>query len=366
MVENQNVTRRTLLSQRRLQGSVRSRVPLRLGLAGGGTDLASYYQAYGGAVLNATIDRYAYAHLRLRDDNKIVFKADDLERSDEFLCGDDFNIREGLVLHRAVYRWVVDHYLDGQPVALTLATTIDVPVGSGLGASSALTVALIEAFVKVFNLPLGAYDIAAAAYDIERKDIGLLGGKQDQYAAAFGGVNFIEFLPNDRTIVNPLRVHRDTLLEWEASLVICFSGQSRDSASIISQQVKSLGGPSAPAMDAMHDIKAFAMEMKNLFLEGRIKEAAAILQKSWLAKKKTSQAISNQGIDRLMEIALNNGAWGGKVSGAGGGGFIMLFADPEYRYRLIESLNAAGGQASAVRLTFSGPETWVVNDEPAL
>lgn len=363
MSEKPDISRTALPLQRHGQSSVRSRVPLRLGLAGGGTDLASYYQSYGGAVLNATIDRYAYAHLRLRNDQKVVFKADDLQRCDEFLCGEDFNIREGLVLHRAVYSWVVKNYLNHQPVALTLATTIDVPVGSGLGASSALTVALIEAFVKVFNLPLGPYDVAAAAYEIERKDIGLLGGKQDQYAAAFGGVNFIEFLQNDRTIVNPLRVHRDTLLEWEASLVICFSGQSRESATIISQQVESLGGPKAPAMDAMHDIKSFAVEMKNLFLEGRVKEAAIILQKSWLAKKQTSKAISNQAIDRLMEIALCNGAWGGKVSGAGGGGFIMLFADPEHRYRLIESLNEAGGQASAVRLTFVGPETWVVNDE---
>lgn len=366
MSKKQDVTQISLPSQRRWQGSVRSRVPLRLGLAGGGTDLASYYQTYGGAVLNATIDRYAYAHLRLRDDHKVVFKADDLERNDEFLCGEDFNIHEGLVLHRAVYKWVVNNYLGRQPVALTLTTTIDVPVGSGLGASSALTVALIEVFVKVFNLPLGAYDVAAAAYEIERKHIGLLGGKQDQYAAAFGGVNFIEFLPNDRTIVNPLRVHRDTLLEWEASLVICFSGQSRESAAIISRQVESLGGAEAAAMDAMHDIKLFAVQMKNLFLEGKIREAAIILQKSWVAKKKTSDAISNPTIDRLMEIALCNGAWGGKVSGAGGGGFIVLFADPERRHRLIESLNAAGGHASAVRLTFTGPETWVVNDGPAV
>lgn len=226
-----------------------------------------------------------------------------------------------MVLHRAVYNWSVKNYLRQKPIALTLTTTIDVPIGSGLGASSALTVALTEDFIEFFNLPLGAYDIAAAAYDIELKDIGLLGGRQDQYAAAFGGVNFIEFLPNDRTIVNPLRVHRETFLEWEASLVICFSGQSRDSASIISQQVESLGAPATPAMDAMHDIKAFALEMKNLFLEGRIREAAMILQKSWLAKKQTSKAISNLAIDRLMDIALRNGAWGGKVSGAGGGRF---------------------------------------------
>ena len=167
--------------------NVRSRAPLRLGFGGGGTDLSPYCEEFGGVVLSGTIDRYAYAHLTSRDDNQIVFKADDLSRHESLPCSLDFDIREGLGLHRAVYRHMMVEHNNGEAAPLTITTTIDVPEGSGLGASSALTVALIEAFVRAMDLPLGPYDVASLAFDIERRQLGLAGGRQDQYAAAFGG-----------------------------------------------------------------------------------------------------------------------------------------------------------------------------------
>lgn len=347
--------------ERLMHRNVRARAPLRLGLGGGGTDLKPYCDDFGGVVLNATIDRYAYAHLASRDDGRIVFRADDLESEDELECGLDFNIREGLILHRATYKLMMDRYNGGHAMPLTISTTIDVPAGSGLGASSALTVALIEAFTLAMKLPLSSYEIAEMAYDLERVQLGLLGGKQDQYAAAFGGFNFIEFLQGDAgVIVNPLRLHREYLNEFESSLVICFSGQSRESARIIEDQVSGLKQMDDKTIVSMHEIKDHAISMKTMLLSGQIRQTADVLQQAWLSKKNTAATISTGAIDGLLEVAMRNGAWGGKVSGAGGGGFIMLLADPSLRHRLIEALNDAGGTASAVRLTFEGAEAWVV------
>lgn len=340
---------------------VRSRAPLRLGLAGGGTDLEEYFGQFGGVVLNATIDRYAYAHLLRRADDQVVFKADDLAREETLPCGLDFDIREGLSLHRAVYRHMMVHYNEGRASPLTITTTIDVPAGSGLGASSALTVALIEAFVTAMQLPLSAYEIARLAYDIERCQLGLQGGMQDQYAAAFGGFNFTEFLPGGvGVIVNPLRLRRSYLNEFESSLVICFSGQSRESAEIIREQVGGLKSLDDATLDAMHQIKTHAVSMKSRLLAGDVRGTADVLNESWLAKKRTAGAVSNSRIESLLGVALGHGAWAGKVSGAGGGGFIMLLTDPERRYGLIRTLNEAGGAASAIKLTFEGAEAWLV------
>lgn len=341
--------------------NVRVRVPLRLGLGGGGTDLASYSDVHGGVVLNATIDRYAYAHLTTNLDGQICLMADDLGKTDVLSIGEEFDIHEGLPLHRAVYAYMMETYNEGMPMPLSISTTIDVPAGSGLGASSALTVALVEAFVLALQLPLGAYEVAELAYHLERERLGMMGGKQDQYAAAFGGFNYMEFLAGGHgVVVNPLRLHRDYLNEFESSLVICFSGQSRESARIIEHQVSGLKSMDERTLHSLHDIKKHAGVMKNLLLSGSIKATADILQQSWLAKKNTSSSISNKIIDDLLDVALQNGAWGGKVSGAGGGGFIMLLADPSRRHNLIEALNANGGNASSVRLTFEGPESWVV------
>jgi len=340
----------------------RGRAPLRLGLAGGGTDLAAYSDLHGGVVLNATIDRYAYAHIRKIEGEALVLRADDIGKTETLSMREPFALREGLCLHRAVYRHFIDRYHGGEPVAMAITTTNDVPAGSGLGASSALVVALVEAFAQMFDAPLGPYDIAKLAYHIERVDLGLLGGKQDQYAAAFGGLNFIEFLTdNAGVVVNPLRVRSDIINEFESSLVICFSGKSRESADIIAQQVDGLQQhTSDAAMEAMHRIKANARQMKDQLLTGDIRGMAEELHASWLNKKATAAAVSNSHVDHLLGLALEAGAWAGKVSGAGGGGFIMLLADPAHRYRVIDALNAGGGQAGSVKLTFKGVEGWKV------
>jgi len=339
---------------------VRARAPLRLGLAGGGTDLSPYCDQFGGAVLNATIDRFAFAHIAPSPDGSIAFRARDIGAEERFERLDDIGLDSGLILHRAVYRHVVETWLGGVAPPLTVSTTIDAPAGSGLGSSSALAVALIEAFRVALDLPLGPYDIARLAFQIERVKLGLAGGRQDQYAAAFGGVNYIEFLPDDRVVVNPLRVPRAYLNELESSLVICFTGQSRASDTIIRRQIEGLTTMNAETLAGMHALKADALAMKEAMLRGEVRTVAEILMRSWTAKKRTASGIATEVVDRLFEFGLANGAWGGKVSGAGGGGFLMFCTDPENRYRLISALNDAGGRASSVKFTFDGAEAWSV------
>jgi len=340
---------------------LRSRAPLRLGLAGGGTDLSSYSESYGGAVLNATIDRYAYAHMTFLNADYVRFRASDVGICEELKLLPELPTHEGLALHRAVYNRMVREFLGGKPPSVDVSTTVDAPAGSGLGSSSALVVALVEAYRVAFSLPLGRYDVARLAYEIERVDLGLVGGKQDQYAAAFGGVNFMEFLANDRVIVNPLRVSRSALNELEAALVICFTGQSRRSDSIIGEQVQGIRKQSAATMDGLHQLKVDAVEMKTALLAGDLPRLAAVLDRSWKAKRMTTDGISSQLIDSLYETARAHGAWAGKVSGAGGGGFMMFVTDPENRYRLAAAIRATGVDAGPVHFTDIGAETWTVN-----
>jgi D-glycero-alpha-D-manno-heptose-7-phosphate kinase len=343
------------------QRQVRARAPLRLGLAGGGTDLSDYSDTYGGAVLNATIDRYAYTHVAFLDSDQVRFRASDVGLSDELKVSAELPTHEGLALHRAVYNRMVRDFLGGRPPSVAVSTTVDAPPGSGLGSSSALIVAMVEAYRAAFGLPLGPYDVARLAYEIERRDLGLAGGRQDQYSAAFGGVNFMEFFANDRVIVNPLRVSRSALNELEAALVICFTGQSRRSDSIIGEQVQGIRNASAATIDGLHQLKSDAIEMKSALLSGDLQGLAAILDRSWKAKRMTAGGISSGLIDGLYGTAMEHGAWAGKVSGAGGGGFMMFVTDPENRYRLVAAIRATGVEAGPFHFTDVGAEAWSVN-----
>jgi D-glycero-alpha-D-manno-heptose-7-phosphate kinase len=336
---------------------VRARAPLRLGLAGGGTDLAPYSDDYGGAVLNITIDRYAYAYIVPRQDGRIVFQAQDLGLIETFERLDDVTSAK-LMIHRGVYERIRRDFNGGRHISATFTTGVDAPMGSGLGSSSSLVVALVEAFRHLLNLPLGPYDVAHLAFEIERIDLALSGGKQDQYAAAFGGANFVEFLRNDRVIVNPLRVAEDVLNELEASMVVAFSGQSRSSAAIIDNQKSAMHAQNPGAIAALHQLKADALEMKMFLLKGDISGMGSILARSWLAKKATASGITTSRIDELYTTAMQAGAMAGKVSGAGGGGFLMFLVRPEDRHNVISALTLAGSAAGPVKFTSLGAQSW--------
>jgi D-glycero-alpha-D-manno-heptose-7-phosphate kinase len=337
----------------------RARAPLRLGLAGGGTDLSPYSDIYGGMILNVTIDRYAFASLTRRQDRKVVLQANDLSAREEHTAG-KLAIETGLRLHRAVYDRIVRQFMPDDPPGLELTTSIEAPPGSGLGSSSALVVAMVEVFREAFGLPLGLYDVAHLAFEIERLDLALDGGKQDQYAAAFGGMNFIEFLSGDRVIVNPLRVERAILNELESSIVVCFTGQSRASDAIIRDQMRAAEDKSGKALEGLHALKQDAFDMKQALLRGDIAEMAEILDRSWASKKATAESVSNPHVDALYSVARASGARGGKVSGAGGGGFMMFIADPDSKPNLIRALTSAGGTPDKIVFTHTGVESWFV------
>ncbi len=344
-------------SERRAFRKIRARAPLRLGLAGGGTDLRSYFLLHGGAVLNVTIDRFAFTTVLPRQDGRVIFEADDVDISEPR----DPTIEPAasrLALHRGVYDRFMRDFNGGDLMPMTIKTTVDAPPGSGLGSSSALVVSITAALTAVMDLPLGSYEIAQLAHSVERDDLQLAGGLQDQYAAAFGGINFIEFLQNDRVIVNPLRVNDAIFNELESSVVVCFSGTSRVSSDIIERQNAGIESGASGTLDAMHKLKADATEMKRALLVGDIDGIARILGESWLAKQATANGITSPGIERLFTCAMENGALAGKVSGAGGGGFLFFLVHPENRYRLVTALTRAGGVASPVKFTDRGVETW--------
>jgi D-glycero-alpha-D-manno-heptose-7-phosphate kinase len=329
-----------------------------LGLAGGGTDVSPYSDEYGGAVLNATIDRYAFAFIEPSVDQCIHFIAADIEAEERFPLDLEALNSAKLSLHAAVYRRMIRDYGDNRPLAMTVRTSVDVPPGSGLGSSSALVVALVEAFRALLDLPLGPYEVAHLAYEIERVDLCLSGGKQDHYAATFGGVNYIEFMSGNRVIVNPLRISPTVLNEFETSLVVCFTGVSRRSEAIIDQQREGMTQKTARTIESLNQLKADALEMKQALLRADIVHMARVLDSSWKAKKETAGGISTDVIESLHREAMAAGALAGKVSGAGGGGFMMFLVPPEKRWRLVQALNHAGGVAEGVKLTSGGVESW--------
>jgi D-glycero-alpha-D-manno-heptose-7-phosphate kinase len=340
---------------------IRARAPLRLGLAGGGTDVSPYCDIHGGCILNTTLDQYAYAVIKTSDEcSHIRLTATDQQVSLDFGLDDDIVLDGILNLHKAVYRHMVIHHHKGVPIPLQLSTFCDAPIGSGLGSSSTLVVAMIRAFVELLNLSLDDYDIASLAYKIERMDCGLQGGRQDQYSATFGGINFMEFYGDERAVVNSLRIKNWIINELEASLVLFFTGVSRESATIISAQSDNIKAGSLQALDAMHGLKQEAITMKECLLRGDFSGLVDSMRAGWENKKKSARSVSNPHIDEIYDAALKAGALAGKVSGAGGGGFMLFFVPNERRMDVIRTLERFSGQVRNCHFTKHGAQAWQI------
>ena len=340
---------------------IRSKAPLRLGLAGGGTDVSPYCDEYGGYVLNVTIDMYAYCTIEPATNGKIEFFAADREEALVFDSKPVLPITDTLLLHTGVYNRIVKDYNNNQPLSFKMTTYSDAPAGSGLGSSSTMVVAMLKAYMEWLNLPLGEYDMAFLAYQIERKDLGLSGGKQDQYTATFGGFNFMEFYDNDRVIVNPLRLKKWIKNELENQMLIYYTGTSRDSAKIIDEQIKSAKeNKNGVSLEGMHELKRYALTMKEAILKGDFEGFADCLREGWESKKKTSSSISNSKIEQIYQYALQNGAKAAKISGAGGGGFMMIITDPVKRPTLIKALEQTDGEVKTVSFVENGTQAWTL------
>jgi len=336
---------------------IRSKAPLRLGLAGGGSDVSPYSDLYGGLILNATINLSAYCTIETLEGETVRVDAFDADAHVD--CPLASHLEGAPDLIRGVYERIVKDF-GPVPGAFRITTYNDAPAGSGLGTSSTMVVCILKCFAEWMNLPLGDYEIARLAYEIERKDLALAGGKQDQYAAAFGGFNYMEFLQNDIVIVNPLKVKPWIVEELEASMVLYYTGRSRSSAAIIIEQQKNTSSGNVVAIEAMHRIRQSSADMKLALLKGDMEEFGRILGQAWEDKKKMAGAITNPVIQEAFDVAMGAGAVAGKVSGAGGGGFIMLMVPPTRKMAVIRAMEQLPGKVMPFQFTERGAHAWRV------
>ncbi len=338
---------------------IRSKAPLRIGLAGGGSDVSPYSDIYGGAILNGAINMYAYATIIPRFDGKIIIYAYDKNEKFEYDSQISLPIDGNLDLAKGVYNRVVRDYTK-KPLGFELTTWVDAPAGSGLGTSSALVTAILGAFAEWKNLPLGPYDLAHLAYEIERNDLNMAGGKQDQYAATFGGINFMEFFNENKVIVNPLRIKTKILDELAYNLLLFYTDTSRVSAEIITRQQDNVRQNRQEAIDAMHQIKQQAIMMKEAILKEELYKIGEILNFGYEQKQKMAQGITTPLIENIYKAAKEAGSSGGKISGAGGGGFMVFYCPENTRFNVINSLKQFGGIIHRYEFTKYGLTTWTI------
>jgi len=312
--------------------------------------------------LNAAIARYANAVLRTNHEKTIKFIAADKALYEEYDSPRQFPLEGGLLLHRATYNYIINKYNGGESIPLEMTTFCDAPPGSGLGSSSTVVVVMVRAFMEFLNLPLDDYELAEIAYKIERDICHFRGGRQDQYAATFGGFNFIEFNKNNKIIVNQLRIKNWIICELESSLVLFYTGISRESAIIIKEQSIGVKQMNQETIEAMHGLKSEALLMKESLLRADFGGVIDSMRRGWENKKRTSKLISSPHIDTVYCSAIRAGALAGKISGAGGGGYMMFFTPPEKYMNVVKALSEFGGVVTNCRFTKTGTQAWTIRD----
>lgn len=330
---------------------IRAKAPLRVSFCGGGSDVPPYPEQYGGVVLSATVNKYAYATLTPREDRSIKLSSLDYGKTVEYDLDDEVAYDGELdIIKGVVQRMRVD-------CGLEISTHTDAPPGSGLGSSSAVVVAVIGAFARLLGLPLTAYEKADLAYVIERQDIGIKGGMQDQYAATFGGFNLIEFLAKS-VIVNPLRVDGNVRNELEYRLLLCYTGKTRLSANIISDQIHSYVNREVDVLKAIENMKKITIDLKNALLQGKLDDFGRLLNEGWQEKQKVSGKISDSTIGTIYKQAKSFGALGGKLLGAGGGGYLLLCCEFDKRHAVAQALEKLGLKAVSFNFDNTGLQSW--------
>jgi D-glycero-alpha-D-manno-heptose-7-phosphate kinase len=336
----------------------RAKAPLRVSFAGGGTDVPPFPEREGGLVLSSTINRCAHGTLRPRDDHQIAIESLDLGVAASYRTDEPLEKGGDLDLVKAAIRRV--GVGDGKGFDLFLDTAA--PPGSGLGSSSAMMVALIGLLASFYRLPLTSYEIAELAFRIERVDLGLKGGLQDQYASTFGGFNYIEF-EADRVIVNPLRISADTIAELEYNMLLGFTGATRSSDHIIDDQTARYETRDEDTLAGLREQKKLATAMKNALLRGDTTGFGELLGEAWNAKRRMSPRITNEFIDNAYEAAMREGALGGKVTGAGGGGYMLFYCRYDRKHRVAEALTELGVEITDFAFDHDGLTRWSPRDE---
>lgn len=334
---------------------IRSKAPLRVSFGGGGTDVAPFCENEGGVILGSTINKYAYCSIIPRKNDEIIVNSIDFDMTVKYHVKDNLVFDGKLDLVKAALKAM--NIKEGCEVYLQS----DAPAGSGLGTSSTVMVALLSAMAKWQGREFDEYELADLAYKVEREDVGISGGFQDQYAATFGGFNFMEINGRNKVVINPLKVKRDIIDELEYNLLMCYTGKVHISANIIDDQKKNYTKKD-PHL-AMLEVKALAYAMKDEILKGNLNAFGKLLDYSWESKKRMSSKISNKEIDELYKTAKKAGAIGGKLLGAGGGGFLLLYCPYNVKHKVAKELEARGGQIMDWNFELKGARAWVTNED---
>lgn len=334
---------------------IRGRAPLRISFGGGGTDVEPFCSEQGGAVIGSTINKYAYCSILPKEDDEIVVHSLDFDMTVKYNVKGHYAYDGELDLVKAALNAMDIH--QGCEVYLQC----DAPAGSGLGTSSTVMVALLMALAKWKGVSLDAYEMADLAYYVEREALGISGGYQDQYASTFGGFNFIEFHGRNNVVVNPLRIKKEIINELQYNLLLCYTGNIHVSANIIRDQVDNYRNKNADAVAAVTEVKALAYAMKDELLKGNLHSFGKLLDYGWKSKKRMSSRITSPQIDELYEEAIRAGALGGKLLGAGGGGYLLIYCPYNRRHKVAERLQAAGGQLSDWNFELRGAQAWTMD-----
>lgn len=335
---------------------IRGRAPLRISFGGGGTDVAPFCVEKGGAILGSTINKYAYCSIVPRNNDEIIVHSLDFDMTVKYHAKENYVYDGSLDLVKAALKRM--NIKQGCEVYLQC----DAPPGSGLGTSSTVMVALLRAMAKWKGEELDGYALANLAYEVEREELGIAGGFQDQYAATFGGFNFIEFHGKNNVVVNPLRIRKEIIQELEYNLLLCYTGNIHVSANIIKDQVSNYENKNTDAIEAMSNVKALAYAMKDELLKGNLHSFGKLLDYGWQSKKKMSSKITNPQIDELYDTAVRAGALGGKLLGAGGGGYLLMYCPYNIKHKVAAKMEAAGGQLADWNFELRGSSGWKTDD----
>lgn len=349
-------TRDRFAAEREREVLARARAPVRISFSGGGTDLTYHFMKNGGAVVNATIQMYAHATLRKRLDWGVRIYSHDFRRTIEAKSLDSLPEDSEFRLLASVIKLVAPDY------GFDLEVSTDFPVGSGLGGSAVVAAAVIGCFNEFRSDHWDRHEIAEMAFQAERLMLNIPGGWQDQYATVFGGFNYIEFAA-EQNLVIPLRLDRNIVAELEESLVLCYTGSTHDSGSIhVSQKERILSDEAVAS--AARDQMRLTREMKHNLLRGRLRECGALLDAGWQAKRRFSPLVSSEALDAIYDHAMSNGALGGKLLGAGGGGYFLFFVKPLSRYAFVDAMERKGLSCTRICFESDGLRSWKSRIEP--
>jgi D-glycero-alpha-D-manno-heptose-7-phosphate kinase len=332
------------------------RSPVRISFGGGGTDLPAYYEQFGGAVLSVSVNKYFYTILRARTDGRVQVISSDLRVSETWHDITKIAIQGSeLDIPLAVLKDV------GCDVSVDLFLASEIPPGTGLGSSASVCVNILKTLTSYIQKPISKYELAERAFNIAHNVLGKRIGKQDEYAAAFGGLNFISIARDGTTQVQPLDLDGMVLREFQSKLMLFFTGSAHHSWSILEEQENSTRAHSSATIDALHEVKGLASQMREVLQKGELQQFGELLDRGWQAKRRISNKISNPTIDYLYSCARNAGAIGGKITGAGGGGFLLLYCEPLHQQAVRDALLHEGIQEMAFNFDMQGAQV-IVND----